>query len=406
MFSAALTDEHSIVLAIHGICLCNVTLLMMRPPPPHSPHKTPPPQHLHQNNTTSFHHESPLRYQKHRAQADVTGSYWQRERFRAPPCIALSDSRRSSTRESNRSTFSSPRSMRSSPPTSSESPRCGMDRASKHCDKRSPLPTLVARREAHKLQAMKVLQRRKMYETQKDQLEQQSWNMQQAGMMQDNLKSLSLFSYISICLLLPLLLASWDDAGKAVALALVGLGGLSAWAMLMRRLRRRRGADVMVTVDAMKTTNKELKKQYGKVNIDKSESTHAFAVVLAANGETVEQMQDEMADLMDIGNDIQESISRSYDIPDGDSCRFRCRYIANQPQRSTRPNSMPSWKHSARKSNLAADGRPKAPRRYQASLKTLAASPTFSMSLRCRERLRKPCSLTSRVCIASVASLC
>jgi charged multivesicular body protein 5 len=31
----------------------------------------------------------------------------------------------------------------------------------------------------------------------------------------------------------------------------------------------------------------------------------------------VEQLQDEMADLMDIGNDIQESISRSYDIPEG-----------------------------------------------------------------------------------------
>jgi len=93
---------------------------------------------------------------------------------------------------------------------------------------------------ALKQKALKVLQRRKMYETQKDQLEQQSWNMQQAGMMQDNLKN------------------------------------------------------VMVTVDAMKTTNKELKKQYGKVNIDK-----------------IEKMQDEMADLMDIGNDIQESISRS-----------------------------------------------------------------------------------------------
>ncbi|KAI5859172.1 Snf7-domain-containing protein [Tricharina praecox] len=100
-------------------------------------------------------------------------------------------------------------------------------------------------KQAMRQKAMKVLQRRKMYETQKDQLEQQSWNMQQAGMMQDNLKN------------------------------------------------------VMVTVDAMKTTNKELKKQYGKVNIDK-----------------IEQMQDEMADLMDIGNDIQESISRSYDIPD------------------------------------------------------------------------------------------
>lgn len=84
-----------------------------------------------------------------------------------------------------------------------------------------------------------------MYEAQRDQLQQQSWNMEQAGMMQDNLKN------------------------------------------------------VMTTVDAMKQTNKSLKQQYGKIDIDK-----------------IERMQDEMADLMDIGNDIQESISRSYDIPE------------------------------------------------------------------------------------------
>ncbi|KAK3711062.1 Vacuolar protein-sorting-associated protein 60 [Vermiconidia calcicola] len=98
---------------------------------------------------------------------------------------------------------------------------------------------------AIKQKAVKVLQQRKMYEGQKDQLQQQSWNMEQAGMMQDNLKN------------------------------------------------------TMATVDAMKTTQKELKKQYGKVNIDK-----------------IEKMQDEMADLMDMGNDIQESISRSYDLPE------------------------------------------------------------------------------------------
>ncbi|TAQ86303.1 hypothetical protein B7494_g5371 [Chlorociboria aeruginascens] len=98
---------------------------------------------------------------------------------------------------------------------------------------------------AIKQKALKVLQRRKLYESQRDQLQQQSWNMEQAGMMQDNLKN------------------------------------------------------VMTTVDAMKTTNKALKQQYGKINIDK-----------------IERMQDEMADLMDIGNDIQESISRSYDVPE------------------------------------------------------------------------------------------
>ena len=98
---------------------------------------------------------------------------------------------------------------------------------------------------ALKQKALKVLQRRKQYEAQRDQLSQQSWNMEQAGMMQDNLKN------------------------------------------------------TMTTVDAMKTTTKSLKKQYGKVDIDK-----------------IEQMQDEMADLMDVGNEIQESISRAYDVPE------------------------------------------------------------------------------------------
>ncbi|KAL1973340.1 hypothetical protein VTN31DRAFT_5975 [Thermomyces dupontii] len=93
--------------------------------------------------------------------------------------------------------------------------------------------------------ALKVLQRRKQYEAQRDQLAQQSWNMEQASMMQDNLKN------------------------------------------------------VMTTVDAMKTTTKTLKKQYGKIDVDQ-----------------IERLQDEMADLMDIGNEINESISRAYDVPE------------------------------------------------------------------------------------------
>ena len=57
--------------------------------------------------------------------------------------------------------------------------------------------------------------------------------------------------------------------------------------------------NVMTQVDAMKSTNKELRRQYGKIDIDK-----------------IERLQDDMADLMDVGNDIQESLARSYDIPD------------------------------------------------------------------------------------------
>ena len=100
-------------------------------------------------------------------------------------------------------------------------------------------------KQAIKAKALKVLQRRKMYESQRDQLQSQSWNMEQAGMMQDNLKN------------------------------------------------------VMTTVDAMKTTNKALKQQYGKINLDQ-----------------IERIQDEMADLMELGNEINESISRAYDVPE------------------------------------------------------------------------------------------
>lgn len=108
-----------------------------------------------------------------------------------------------------------------------------------------------------------------MYESQKDQLQQQSWNMEQAGMMQDNLKS-PLFSYLSF-FLVPLL-APRDYFWSSVSLSILA-------ALLGRRLLMRKDAgpgihtDVMVTVDALKTTNKELKKQYGKINIDKSEFT-------------------------------------------------------------------------------------------------------------------------------------
>lgn len=98
---------------------------------------------------------------------------------------------------------------------------------------------------AIKQKALKVLKQRKMIEAQKDQLQSQSWNMQQAQMTTENLKN------------------------------------------------------VMVTVDVMKQTNKDLKKQYGKINIDK-----------------IEDLQDEMADLLDISAEIQETMSRNYNVPD------------------------------------------------------------------------------------------
>ena len=55
--------------------------------------------------------------------------------------------------------------------------------------------------------------------------------------------------------------------------------------------------NTVVMVDTIKTVNKDLKKQYGKINIDK-----------------IERLQDETEDLMDAGRDIQETISRSYGV--------------------------------------------------------------------------------------------
>lgn len=96
-----------------------------------------------------------------------------------------------------------------------------------------------------KQKALKLLRQRKQIEAQKDQLENQSWNMSQASMTTDNLQN------------------------------------------------------TMVTINAMKTANKELKKTYGKIDIDE-----------------LENLQDEMLDIIDKSNELQEALSTSYDVPE------------------------------------------------------------------------------------------
>ncbi|KAJ3400889.1 hypothetical protein CcCBS67573_g07426 [Chytriomyces confervae] len=97
-----------------------------------------------------------------------------------------------------------------------------------------------------KQKAMRILKQKKLYEGQKDQLMQQAFNMEQASMTTENLKN------------------------------------------------------TIVTVDAMRTANKEMKAQYKKIDIDK-----------------VEALQDEMEDLMEQANEIQETLGRSYGLPEG-----------------------------------------------------------------------------------------
>ncbi|ORX58031.1 hypothetical protein DM01DRAFT_317149 [Hesseltinella vesiculosa] len=93
--------------------------------------------------------------------------------------------------------------------------------------------------------ALRVLKQKRGYEAQRDHLQQQSFNMEQAQMTTENLRG------------------------------------------------------VMATVDAMQTANKELKRQYKNINVDK-----------------IDQLQDEMEDLLAQANEVQETLGRSYDLPD------------------------------------------------------------------------------------------
>lgn len=100
-------------------------------------------------------------------------------------------------------------------------------------------------KQAVQRRAMGVLKQKRMYEAQLTQLQQQSFNMEQATMTTDNLRN------------------------------------------------------TMATVDAMKTANKEMKRAYGKVDVAQ-----------------IERLQDEMEDLMDSANEVQETLGRSYGVPD------------------------------------------------------------------------------------------
>ncbi|KAH9948360.1 vacuolar protein sorting-associated protein 60 [Amylocystis lapponica] len=93
--------------------------------------------------------------------------------------------------------------------------------------------------------ALRTLKQKRMYESQLAQLTQQTFNMESASLATDNLRN------------------------------------------------------TMATVDAMKQANKELRKQYGKIDIDKIESIHY-----------------DMEDLLEQANEIQESLGRSYAVPD------------------------------------------------------------------------------------------
>ncbi|KAJ3478638.1 hypothetical protein NLI96_g9615 [Meripilus lineatus] len=93
--------------------------------------------------------------------------------------------------------------------------------------------------------ALRTLKQKRLYEGQLAQLSQQTFNMESAALATENLRN------------------------------------------------------TMATVDAMQQANKELRRQYGKLDIDKIESVHY-----------------DMEDLLEQANEIQDALGRSYAVPD------------------------------------------------------------------------------------------
>jgi len=100
---------------------------------------------------------------------------------------------------------------------------------------------------AVKQKALNILKQRKMYENQRGNLMTQSFNMEQTNFSTQMLK------------------------------------------------------DTQTTVAAMKLGVKEMKKEYGKVNIDQ-----------------IEDLQDDLSDMMEQANEVQEVLGRTYGVPDVD----------------------------------------------------------------------------------------
>ena len=71
--------------------------------------------------------------------------------------------------------------------------------------------------------------------------------------------------------------------------------------------------NTMITVDAMQQANKELKKQYKNINIDKVFYWMVDSLLIMLQ---IEKIQDEMEDLMEAANEVQETLGRSYGVPD------------------------------------------------------------------------------------------
>ncbi|MBA0571151.1 hypothetical protein Golob_004741 [Gossypium lobatum] len=130
--------------------------------------------------------------------------------------------------------------------------------------------------EAIKARAMRVLKQKRMYEGQRDMLYSQTFNLDQVAFASEGLKDAQ----------------QTDNPVGAFSVPL-----LESAAYLMRG--RRYTICCWGEMSALKSANKELKGMMKTVNI-----------------QDIDNLQDEMMDMMDVSNEIQETLGRSYNVPD------------------------------------------------------------------------------------------
>ena len=128
-----------------------------------------------------------------------------------------------------------------------------------------------------KQKALRVLKQKKQYESQADNLRNQSFNMEQVPINFDKVMSRRPFG----C----------DGCFNIYEHFFFSQVNYSTQML----------KDTKTTVNAMKTGVKEMKKEFKNINIDQ-----------------IEDMQDELGDMMEEANEIQESLGRSYGMPEVD----------------------------------------------------------------------------------------
>ncbi|KAI7751485.1 hypothetical protein M8C21_022559, partial [Ambrosia artemisiifolia] len=123
--------------------------------------------------------------------------------------------------------------------------------------------------EAVKARAMRILKQKRMYEGQRDMLYNQTFNLDQVAFASEGIK---------------------DAQQTEIVQSMQGGAFFVLWLEVAAYLRE---------MSALKSANKELKGMMKTVKIQE-----------------IDNLQDDMMDLMEVSNEIQESLGRSYNVPD------------------------------------------------------------------------------------------